>query len=649
MNPVTFLLVAVAGATVNLSIAPDQPVAHVYVDDPLIIEFKSDQDVAATVDLDIEPDYAASPVRLPLGPIRLRAHSAHWHAVEGIPGERGRYRVRARVDTGGGATETTATFCRIDRPPSSGTLPVCLGLGSFDPGPLLAAQAIAIRQIRLNAGNPDLAAQVNEAAAQGFQVVLALDAGQAEACEAMAKTFGDRVARWDVDPGGAAEGFGAMAKALRRSGTKSPIALVVNDAQAVGAALAAGFGPLISAVMFRNAHPERSDLAEVRAAAERAGYEGMVLDVVLPADAGDDPQRGPRVSRQILTHLGASVGQTEIDAAQVYEKDFGPGYAYLSALAHRMKGTEYVGELALGGGIQALVYRAGDWWTIAVWGSDGPKEARLKIEDAAELALFDGRNNPLPVPALTEGAVTLRVTGEPQFLCGKAGSVVAQAAWTTARKRAAFFVEQEDFKKAFPAETLDLVRKFATLETAGYTRMDFLNLLKLFPAIEKLWHTGSLSRSVAVPALASLSRLARSLCIVEQERGEPFLEPLQSTLADCGRLQSLYLTSSAGSSESRERPDWLLDEVGRLMTQAERLAEEGRKIEASAVAALADWRANALEIAVTAQPLSIPEKPPQPPEAAPPPKTQEKPAPPPAHKDKKADTKTRGAPPKGKK
>ena len=54
------------------------------------------------------------------------------------------------------------------------------------------------------------------------------------------------------------------------------------------------------------------------------------------------------------------------------------------------------------------------------------------------------------------------------------------------------------------------------------------------------------------------------------------------------------------------------------MAKAEEMAKEGRSIEASALANLADWRARALIAAMKAEPLGIPEKVqvPQAPEAA---------------------------------
>jgi hypothetical protein len=112
-----------------------------------------------------------------------------------------------------------------------------------------------------------------------------------------------------------------------------------------------------------------------------------------------------------------------------------------------------------------------------------------------------------------------------------------------------------------------------------------------------------IQQALAVRLMAGMSRLARGLAVVEHEAGDAFLEPLQETLARCGEYQSLYLTSTGGAADARERGDWLLEEVNALTAEARQLAKRGRTIEADAVAAIAEWRARALSHASKAKPL----------------------------------------------
>jgi hypothetical protein len=158
-----------------------------------------------------------------------------------------------------------------------------------------------------------------------------------------------------------------------------------------------------------------------------------------------------------------------------------------------------------------------------------------------------------------------------------------------------------------PAQVLASLEPVRLYDSGSQARFSFLGLIRTLPELEAAWHRGELPRASAVPAIAALARTARALCALEQERGEPFLEPLHETLARCAEFQSLYLTGTASARGPQERADWILDEVGRLMEEARELAAAGRGIEADAVAALAEWRARALQYAADAAPLSAPD------------------------------------------
>ena len=617
MSALLASFITLAGMAVGLSVAPDQPFRHVYVDDPLILELTSDVDADAKVMLEVRPDFAtareyarppAEPLVLDLGPFPLRAHGAYWTTVDGIPVERGRYRLHARIDIDGTVTETNASFCRIDRPSPAGTAPLCAMLSDVQARSAWALKQVAVKSVGLSADLPDVAAKVEELSAMDFQVTLVLEGRLEKVCQSLAKSCGDKVACWDVDAGKTPEQIAAIAKALRQGESKAPVALVVDNAQTLAAALNAGMGPFFQRVVFRADAPRPNDLAALRKAAEKAGYEDLPISVRLASGKPEDAEQGPRLARQILTHLSVDVMQTEVDAALLCGDEAGPAYPYASALAQRLINAIYVGPLAISGGVQALKFRTGESWLMAVWTTDAPKDVSLKLENATGVALFDARNNPLPAPALHDGSITLHAVHEPLFLTGQGGATLVQAARATMHKAASSIADAEDIRKRLPPDMMDIVKRFTGTDANAYARLDFLNLLKLFPRIEELWHSGKLPRSVAVPALAGIARLAKAVCVAEQDRGEAFVEPLRTTLANCGQFQSLYLTGSAGGSETHERPDWIYGEVGRLMDQADKLSAEGRAIEAGGIAALAEWRARALEIAAKAQPLSVPEK-----------------------------------------
>ena len=91
------------------------------------------------------------------------------------------------------------------------------------------------------------------------------------------------------------------------------------------------------------------------------------------------------------------------------------------------------------------------------------------------------------------------------------------------------------------------------------------------------------------------------------------MDPLRDTLSRTEESQSLYLTSSAGTAKSRERGDWILSEVRRLVDESEIMEQAERKIEAGAIAALAEARGLCLKSAAQADVLQeTPEILPQP-------------------------------------
>mgnify|MGYP000100214241 FL=1 len=607
-----------AGAAVTVDVAPDQPVPHVYVDDPVIIEIRSDADITVRAAIEIVPDTGGEPFLALLEPVSLRAHGAYWTPIEGVPSERGRYYLKARIETeppGGGSWEGSAVFCRIDRPKPDAEPPFCAIFKGGDEHCLKVLKGLSVRSVRLDGEAEDLPALMQAVSGMGFQIVLGLTARSADMCEALAKSAGDRVVRWDIDAGPSTDAVLAIAKGLRRGGAKSPIAVIVDGPRMLQSMLAAGVGALVNTIILGKDWAQPDDVAALRDAAEALGYENMVFAGQLSAAAVDDPDVLVKTARQAIWNRMYMNGQAEVDTAFLYGDEFGPGYVCLSELPRRLNRYQFVGGITVGG-VQTAVFANGAQWVAAFW-SDEIKDFSFPVEKAAGITLYDARGNTLPPPQTADGAVALQAVAEPRLLEGTGGSPALIAVRERIKRQVAAFEEGDDRKTKLPPEVREAVRRFAQVDSSSYTRMDFFNLLKMFPRMEELWHAGEIPRAVAVPALADMAQLARSLCVLEQERGEPFVEPLQNTLANCGQFQSRYLTSSSGATDAHDRPDWLMEEVGRLMAEAERLSKDARHIEASAVATFAEWRARALEIAAKAQPLGLPEKELKPPEPPP--------------------------------
>ena len=173
--------------------------------------------------------------------------------------------------------------------------------------------------------------------------------------------------------------------------------------------------------------------------------------------------------------------------------------------------------------------------------------------------------------------------------------MLAQAAASMVRKEAEHIVRDEEFKSVLSPDLIDALGRLTTCTADMRTRFEFFSVIRVFPELESQWHAGRVATSAAVPLMARIDTLVRSLCVLQQETGEPFLEPLHETLAKCGQYQSLYLTGTGGAQASRPRGDWLMREVDSLVDEARDLVRQGRPIQADAVAALGEWRARSLQ------------------------------------------------------
>jgi hypothetical protein len=186
----------------------------------------------------------------------------------------------------------------------------------------------------------------------------------------------------------------------------------------------------------------------------------------------------------------------------------------------------------------------------------------------------------------------LLVSAMPTYLRGEGGPVIVSAAEQEIQRRAQDFVEDATFQQ-YLTQAHAVVSRLSG-DSPTINRAIFLEVIRLFPPLERGWVRGEMPRNVVVPALKNLAHIARALCVLEQSRQEPFLEPLSDTLRRCEAYQSQYLTGSAAAAAGG-RGEWLMTEIQRYMDEATALAAVGRRIEASALASLAEWRARALE------------------------------------------------------
>lgn len=592
MMQVLLAVLAALGA-ISVEIAPDQPLNFVYTDDPLIIELASDTRVDAHVSVTVRGAATAEPIEHDAGQINLHANAVRWIAVEGLPETRGLYEVLVRVSTPEGLTEERASFCRIDRTFPRKPLPFIAHQLPPDPRVLVALQHAGITRIRLRIEEPEAPRLFRAARDMNFEIVLRFDPGLGGLDTWTAADLA-AAAAWEIDAHDDPDAYAAAFRAVRAAQGTAPARPILSGAAALRTLLSPESDTEFDAAVLEGTAAETPTCIAARIAAAEAGYEDWKL-IAYPAPLSSTSP-GVLVAR-LLEALAGGAAYVGVDASALFDNGLTAAFAGLIGFAPRFVGTEHAGSLALAEGVRAPLFRNGAAWLLALWSTGGDKEVVLPLEGAQALSLTDAMNNPIPLASTRNPRLT--ATHDLRYLSGEGGEILALAAANKAGNLARQMLDTPAYTQYLPPELLDALRQIARTAGVGIDRSQFFLLIRSFPEIEARWHAGVLPRNIAVPALADLARLARALCTAEEHSGTNFIEPLADTLDRCEEYQARYLTGSS-SAPAHHRGDWLLNEVRRLAEEAETIARNDRRIEAAALATLAEWRARALEVAANA-------------------------------------------------
>lgn len=594
------LLGALAIAAVEITVSPDQPLPFSYVDDPLIVEIRSSETTRADITIGLEPEGGGAPVQQVFPAVALGAEIKRWCAMKEIPALRGPWKVSVEVRAENGESYHEAEVYRVDRPAGAYVHPLYAFGDALDRAALLALRGVGVNLVRVPVAHGELGLLLEEVERLGMKAIVALgeDPAADSAAAPLAASHCAAIERWELSA------TRANAAALRETATRLqalpcnvPVSLAIREPEAVTEILGALALPGIQHVVVAESPKGPTALDGVRDEMAALGIEAPALEYLHETGGAD---AFPPVLFDALAHRARRVG---FPAALVLEAgELGRGLAYLNGLAHGVPPAPYAGTLPQPGASRALLFSNGIRWTLAFWGDGG--EVRVPWSGEHAFVQLDSWNNTTPVsPPDGEQWRTAAGTGV-QFLRGENGPVLKATILSQTRAEVKHLLAQRLLEPAWDPEVRAALEAVAADPENEQSRTHFFTLLRTFPRIEERWHTGGLPRPVAVAALAHLADLARTLCRLEAARDAAFLEPLPDTLARCEEYQSLYLTGAITTPQARARGDWLVDEVQRLADEAELLAASGAKIEAGAVAALAEWRARALEFAAKAGPLS---------------------------------------------
>lgn len=585
-----------AALEISAGVSPDQPLPFSYTDDPLVVELLSTVDLNAESSLHVEfPGAPAADVKI--APIFLRANLPALAAFPGLPSARGVFRPKLSVGANGEVQELELVIARIERPSSTapGSLPVFVHTIETVEH-VVAARAAGAVAVSIGITNPKFAELVRAAAPMG--VVPFVRAADREAVGTIASLDPElikNIVRWTIDPAGDVAVFQQIADAIRATPCKAPLALYVSDAATFERMMKDGADKSAHAVVLASDVTTGKEARLLLDAAERAGHEGWPLLVL--ASGAPNPEASSHALQQTLANLAAGAEATGVAAHLLYDgKAMGEAFVALNALGGRLNNVTHAGNISLGGSVSAPLFRAGAHWLLALWTEGAGREVAVPAAGVQELKLSDAMGNAVTLPALKDGALPVRVGAMPVLLSGMGGPLLGEAARNKAQNTARRLLDDKTLQRWITPELRALVQSVADRK-GELDRPSVLALLRALPELERQWHEGKLPRVAAVPMIADISRLCRLLSATDEEKGQPYLEPMHDMLARSEEMQSIYLTGAGGGSDNHERGDWILNEVRRLIDESKQLATEERKIEAAGVAALAEARARSLEYA----------------------------------------------------
>lgn len=588
-------------AEITVSIAPDQPIPHVYVDDVLVLELRSSTDMEAEVLVTIQDPSGAEETAVDETFV-LRAQGVRWIPLEDVAGPRGRYVARVRIDADGDLKESSHAFCRIDRPVTMARPPVGATYGVPDRYVLMAMRDLPLGKVCFPADHRELDALIEAAHRIGIGVGVFVDLAvtSPETARTLIGEHGEWVQHWAVAPDQALDEVAAVAAAFQGHGAQAPFALVADSPEALVDSLNAMAGRAVPAIAYRDDAPSGEALSAFKQAAQRSGHERLPLHVLGRGIAGEGPDHGAELIQNLLTFTAYGVTQADIDGELLFsENDVSEAYVFLSAFARRITRAVPIGPLHVSSPFRAFVFRLDGDWLIAAWSEGEEGELDVRVGDATVRELADVSNNPLPLPEVADGTASLTLTHEPVYMIGEGGNIMAVTARRMMQSTAQAFVSNEAHAALLPEQVAEIFDIMRENEPLRIDRSQFLALLPMFPLLEAKWHTGIVPGEVAVPAMRALSDIIRHAAVIEQDSGEPFVQPLQDTLATCAEFQQDFLLREEAPPETRGRANWLMGEVSRLVAEAKALDAIGRTIEANAVASLAQWRAHSLNATLT--------------------------------------------------
>jgi len=566
---------------VTVNVAPDQPLPHVFEDDPLILEFVAEDTGthSATVQLDVE---LHPPQQFKLNGLLLKANRPYWHSFKNIEPLLGLNRITMEITNPSGKIEKIDTsFYRIHRPDPSHSFPITVHLKQMEEA--LLARHLPAKTLRIDQPIPTWNDWLDLAEYHQLSLEVIIDPTHEEwsplRLETAAERLMDRIHCWIIIPPKNNQSALKAAQAIRRGNRNARLAFIATTPNEIGSTLINNMGVEFDKLVVRSSQVPPHIY---RSMVERLGREGLAIDF----DLGYVPSRPTEFLKNWLDCLTVNV--QPVIPRNLLEDQSGLAHPFgaLNAWANGFHNLRYQGNVTIESGESFPLFRAPGTDTVSghslLVNLGVSSDEIITAENQSEK--FDGLFNAL------QGATQ---ESKPTFFTSNDPSLLARAAWNRINSRVNELIPQEAMMDLLSEQQQNALHTLRQGNPESSYRRELFQLLQSLPPLEARLRAGITPKELAVPLSAALGTIAESLAVLEETIGEPFLEPLSKILAQCGDLQSRYIIQSGGSGNNA-RSAWLLSEVNRLLVEVEALRRENRLIHATAIATLAEWRARSL-------------------------------------------------------
>ncbi len=578
----------------ELYFAPDQILPVTYIDEPIIISVSGPPNTTFEIEITVTKSDGEIVAQLkPTKPITYM-NGKYWISINTLPPVRDFFITAVSLKYQGEVKEWQFPFCRIDRNIDK-QMPIPFALYNPDKVGLHLAQMLGIKEISFNSSFQGLDELIKKAVSLGFKITLVFNLDEhsspLDIFEDLNNRLGGYISVWEIEGNYSPEQVKKIFEMIRKSKGIGGFRPAFASIEPIPDILSLTSTEAFQGITWHGPFLSREDFNLLKDEIIKYGGEG--IDLALRFNKENIPSDPVEQIQKVWSAKSYGV-DTIILPYSVLVQD-----GKISQLVSFLSGTtrlwaekiEPLGWYVQSDTINAFVFQTLTHWAMIFWGT---VPLTLSGEGLATTQFFDSYGNPSTLPQVNENILTIDAVSTPQYLLGNSYNIL----YTTAVNEINTLANELNSEKFSAIRThaiTEAIKAISQNPKDSQNRSYVLDLFRELPLLEQIPINTYETEAQKNLFIAKLSKFLQYVCITEQFRGEPFREPLLDIVARSEEKLTEYLTGSSSASETDHRANWILTEVHRLIEKASKTTSNGKRIEATGLAYLAESRAQSLE------------------------------------------------------